>query len=446
MKKLVIMMSVGAMCFGLCACDATGFDPDAIQEATRSVQEVTETVSEMETYVDEIRDSVQEGIDNTNAAMEWYTTEAWANNPWISTPITEEQVEGLIEAGQKEINAYIGENAVYGVLNDDDIDFFNDYFAKEEFNGFLLSTYEKPEACDAKTALIRNESIIEELDRKEKKEYEGKDITGKISEENIDNILGSVLGINNSQLTRPVRLSGDSGNKYLYIDKSEDCRKLICNGGFYYNNIYLVMMRDEKADTPFALTAMTKLDDGSMRIYMNYWSEDMDDVDWDGSFLYDLYDMMQNSDLKNIISIPGIEGSISLGEAVDEMEAFGLSGKNLEDAAELISGAKDEAKTYMQSFKGYDVYYSDIDPKELGNYVVSQIDITSGDFKTAEGIGIGTTLEKLKETYGDGIEARLSGGKKQLMYERGKYNMLFIINKAGEIEEMTMFLSDQLQK
>lgn len=447
MRKLIIMMSLGIMCLGMTACEGVNIDPTAIQDATRSIEEVTETVNEMESYVNEIKESVQVGIDNTNAAMEWYKTEAWADNPWISTPITEEQVEGLIEAGQKEVNAYIGENAVYDVLSDEDIDFFTEYFADESVNGFLLSTYEKPEACDAKAALIRNESVIEELDRADKKKDDSSDYTGKISEENIDKILKSVLGIDCTELERPLKLKEvTEGERYLYIEKSADCRKLVCNGGFYYNNIYLVMMRDEKADTPFALTALTKLDDGSIRIHMNYWSEDMDRVDWDGSFLYDLYDMMQESDLMNIISIPGIDGNISLGAAVDEMEGFGLAGKSIEDAAELISDAKDEAKIYMQSFKGYDVYYSDIDPEAVGNYVVSQIDITSGDYKTAEGIGIGTTLDRLKETYGDGIEARLSGGRKQLMYERGKYNMLFIIDKGGKIEEMTMFLADQALK
>ena len=309
-------------------------------------------------------------------------------------------------------------------------------------NGFLLSTYEKPEACDVKAALIRNTSVIGELDSKDKKDEDVSGYEGKISEEDINGILKSVLGLDNSQLNKPLKLSDD---KYYYVDETAECRKLVCNGGFYYNNIYLVMMRDEKADTPFSLTAMTKLDDGSMRIYMNYWSEDMDKVDWDGSFLYDLYDMMQDSDLRNILSIPGIKGNITLGAAVDEMEGLGLSGKSIEDAAKLISDAKDKTKTYVQSFKGYDVYYSDIDPQALGEYVVSQIDITSGDFKTAEGIGIGTTLEQLKKTYGEGIEARLSGGRTQLMYERGKYNMLFIVDKAGNIEEMTMFLADQLK-
>ena len=138
MRKLLIMMSLGIMCMGLSACEATGIDPTAIQDATESVKQVAETVNEVETYVDEIKESVQEGIDNTNAAMEWYKTEAWADNPWISTPITEEQVEGLIEAGQNEINSYIGENAVYDVLSEEDMQFFADYFADESVNGFLF--------------------------------------------------------------------------------------------------------------------------------------------------------------------------------------------------------------------------------------------------------------------------------------------------------------------
>ena len=445
MRKLMTAMSVGIMCLGLCACEGAEFDSSAIQDASRSIEEVTETVNEIETYVDDIQASVQEGIDNTNAAMEWYKTEAWADNPWISTPITEDQVEGIIEAGQKEINSYIGENAVYDVLGDEDIAFFTDYFADESMNGFLLSTYEKPQACDVKTALIRNKSIIEELSASDKEKKGASELEGRISKENIDGILKSVLGIDNSELDKPLKLSGDGEDEWLYVDEIADCCKLICNGGFYYNNIYLVMMRDEKEDTPFALTALTKRDDGSFMIQMNYWSEDMDDVKWDGSFLYELYDMMQDSDLRNILSIKGVNGNIALGVAADEMKGLGLSGKSIEDAAKLVSDAGDDVKTYVQSYKGYDVYFSNMDPEAVGDYVISQIDITSGDFKTAEGIGIGTTLDKLKETYGDGIEARLSGGRKQLMYDRGKYNMLFIIGKSGKIEEMTLFLNEAVK-
>ena len=51
-------------------------------------------------------------------------------------------------------------------------------------------------------------------------------------------------------------------------------------------------------------------------------------------------------------------------------------------------------------------------------------------------------IEKIKEIYGEGIEARIAGGKKQLVYEMGKYNMLFIINKSGKVGEMNIFLAD----
>ncbi len=88
------------------------------------------------------------------------------------------------------------------------------------------------------------------------------------------------------------------------------------------------------------------------------------------------------------------------------------------------------------------MYYSNLDPEAVGEFVVSQIDVTEGDFKTAEGIGIGTGIDMLKETYGEGIEAMTSGGRKQLMYEMGKYNMLFMIDKAGKVSEMTIFLAD----
>ena len=51
-------------------------------------------------------------------------------------------------------------------------------------------------------------------------------------------------------------------------------------------------------------------------------------------------------------------------------------------------------------------------------------------------------IETIKNTYGEGIEAMISGGRKQLIYEMGKYNMLFITDKEGEVSEMTLFLAD----
>ena len=440
MRKFVILLSTMVFCAGLSACENIEYDPTAIQDATETIKNVTSSINEMETYVEDIQESVQAGIDSTNAAMEWYKTEAWADNPWISTPITEDEVEDIIEMGQKEVNSYIGDNAVYGVLTDRDIDYFTDYFADESANGFLLSTYEKPSACNANEVFARYDGIIEELNSSEKERKGASDIEGKISEKDINEVLLDKLGITNDELDNPLKLSKGSDVKYLYLDETMDCKKLVCNGGFYYNNVYLVMMRDKYDDAPFSLTALTKEDDGSVKIQMNYWSEDMKEVDWDGSFLYDLYGMMQDSDLKNIISIPGMEGELSLGSMVDA--ASGLAGVDIEDAAELVSDAKDKAKTYMQEFDGYEVYYSNVDPEKVGEYVVSQIDVTGGDFKTAEGIGIGSTIDDLKDKYGDGVITRLSKGREQIMYERGRYNMLFILGSDGSVEEMTMFLAD----
>ena len=171
----------------------------------------------------------------------------------------------------------------------------------------------------------------------------------------------------------------------------------------------------------------------------------MEGVNWDGSFLYDLYDLMQGSDIQRIINIPGFAGAdVSLGT---ELAADVLSGgKGIEEVAELVSDTKDKAKTYMQEFDGYEVYYSNLDPKAVGEYVVSQIDVTSGNFKTAEGAGIGTTVEQLKEMYGEGVKTRLAAGREQIMYAKGKYNMLFLIDKAGKVEEMTLYLNDEFGK
>ncbi|MCR5357653.1 MAG: hypothetical protein K6E63_09680 [Lachnospiraceae bacterium] len=440
MKKLMVLMVAGIVCMGLTACEGTEFDPSAISEVSRQVEEVTASVEEISEYVGEIQSSVQEGIDEANAVMEWYKTEAWANNPWISTPVTEEEVEGLIDAGQKEINAYIGENAVYDILSASDIEFFNEYFNDGRNNGFLLSTYECPEACDASQIFSRYSDAIEEVTDEDTED----DYAGKVPEEGVNATLLGNLGIENRELNTPLKFKKGSNGRYLFLDDVKDTVKLNCDGGFYYNNIFVIMMRAENQDTPFALTVLTKDDDGSVKIQMNYWSDDMEEVQWDGSFLYDLYDMMQDSDIQRVMNIPGFTGDVSLGAeiAADAM----TGGKGLEEVAKLVSDAKDEAKTYVQEFEGYEVYYSNLDPSAVGEYVVSQIDVSSGNFKTAEGAGIGTTVEQLKEMYGDGVITRLAAGREQIMYTKGKYNMLFLIDKAGKVEEMTLYINEEFNK
>ena len=446
MKKLVMLLSTGIMCLGLSACAGAEFDTGAIENMSKTIEDVSSTVNDMQSYIGEIQSAVQEGIDNTNAAMEWYKTEAWADNPWISTPITEDQVENIIEAGQKEINSYIGENATYDILREDDIAYFNDLFNSPDSNGFLLSTYEKPEGCNAYEVLKRDSEIIKPLDIEEKDKKGASELVGRISAEDINDVLFAHLGLENSDLKEPAKLSKNSGEEYLYLDEQLECRKVACNGGFYYNDLYIVMMQEEGSDAPFSLTALTKLDDGTIRIHMNYRSDDMAEVDWDGSFLYDLYDLMQDSDLKNIISVPGFDGEISLGTVMDKASAMGVSGEDALKAAKLISDVKDNAKTYVQEFDDYSVYYSNLNPNDVGEFIVSQIDITSDNYKTAEGIGLGATIDDLKETYGEGVTAGYLRGKKQLMYEKGKYNMLFTIGKTGEVEEMSLFLADDEPK
>ncbi|MCR5507898.1 MAG: hypothetical protein K6F34_04340 [Lachnospiraceae bacterium] len=435
MKKLILMLTAGIVCIGLAACNTEQLDPSVISDVTRTVDEVSDSVEEISGYVGEIRESVQQGIDEANAVMEWYKADAWANNPWISTPVTEDEVEGLIEAGQQEVNSYIGENAVYDVLSADDMEFFNVYFNDESVNGFLLSTYERPEACDVMEVFRRDTGVMEELGREDDKDG----YVAKIPEDAVNDALFNTLGISNKDLDQPVRFSGKTGNRALYIDEMLNTVDLVCDGGFYYNDIYVVMMRKVGDDLPFALTVLEKDDNGQVRISMNYWSDDMEDVNWDGSFLYDLYDMMQDSDIRNIMSIPGLGGlDVSLGSSID-IDAL-ADGQN--KIKGMIVDAKDGAQTYMQQFDGYEIYYSDLDPSSVEDYVVSQIDVTSGGFTTAEGAGIGTSVSELEEIYGEGIVTRLAGGREQVVYERGKYSMMFFIDKAGEVEEMTIFLTD----
>ena len=446
MKKLFLCLSVGLICSGLCACDGTGFDLAALEETTKSIgeasetiEQVTETFGEIEKSVSQITESMQQGVDSTNEFMDWYKNDAIPDNPWIKPPITDEEVENAIRAGQNLLMAYIEQNvdknSSYNILSEEDEDFFTQYFEDENINGFLLSTYEKPEDCNVYEALSRNSGIMKKVKSSEDAEAEG-----KISRKDVDAVLEAALGIDSDALTKPLEYKTYSDKEYLYIDEVKDCEKLICKGGFYYNNLYVVMMKEQDADSPFALSVLSKENDGNVRICVNYWSDNLENIDWNGSVIYGLYNEILNSDFKAVMSIPGVNGDISLGAALDAVA--GLKGKNIDKALELVSDEGDKIKTYMQEFDGYDVYYSDIDPKAVGEFVVSQIDVTGGDFKTAEGIGIGTGIETIKNTYGEGIEAMISGGRKQLMYEMGKYNMLFIIDKAGKVSEMTIFLAD----
>ena len=446
MKKLVLCLSVGLVCAGLCACNGTGFDPAALEDVSKSVEEasktigqVTDSFEEIEQYVSMIRNSMEQGVNSTNEFMDWYKNDAIPENPWINPPITEEEVRDAIRMGQNVLLAYIDSNvdrnSSYNLLSEEEEDFFTDYFSDEKVNGFLLSTYEKPEDCDAYKALSRNKGIIEELKSSDESEPEG-----RILKKDADLALEASLGIDSDSLSRSLEYKTDSDKDYLYIDEVKDCEDLICKGGFYYNNLYVVMMKAKDDDTDFALSILSKEDDDTVRVCVNYWSEDLENVDWTGSVIYGIYDEILNSDFKAVMSIPGVNGDITLGAALNAVG--GLKGKDIDKALELVSDEKDKIKTYMQEFDGYSVYYSDIDPEAAGEFVVSQIDVTGGDFKTAEGIGIGTDIETIKNTYGEGIEAMISGGRKQLIYEMGKYNMLFITDKEGEVSEMTLFLAD----
>ncbi|MCR4808063.1 MAG: hypothetical protein K5857_10380 [Lachnospiraceae bacterium] len=395
MKKLVLCISMGLVCMGLSACEGTGFDPAVLQETTetigqaaatieqasQTIDQVSESFGEIEKYVGQITESMQVGIDSTNAFFDWYENDAIPENPWINPPITDEEVQDAIMAGQREVMAYIEQNvdknSTYDALSQEDIDFFNEYFADDANKAYLYATYEKPDNYDADKAGAR----VEEA----------------------------------------------------------DC-DLICGGGFFYNDIYSVLMKPEDKEAPFAVNVLSKDEEGNVTIYANYWSDDLTGIDWNGSFIFYLYEQMLNSDIKAVMSIPGLGGDITLGSALDAVG--GLKGKAVEDALELVSDEKDKLKTYVQEFEGYDVYYSNLDPEAVGEYVVSQIDVTGGDFKTAEGIGIGSDIDTIRKTYGEGLEARISGGRTQLIYEMGKYNMLYILDKTGKVSEMTIFLAD----
>lgn len=387
MKKLIACISMGLVCMGLSACEGTGFDPTVMEETTRSIQEASRTIeevtasfNEMEQYISQITAAMQQGVDNTNNFVRWYENDAIPENPWINPPITEEEVENAIRAGAEEASKYI-----YAYLET-----YLDKNAKYDIIGdedieFFTDYFSDPEANRLLLCTYTNED-----ERK--------------------------------------------------IDEDAECKDLVCNGGFYYNDIYLIMMIERNANAPFSVTTLSKGDDGSVKVLHNYWSEDIKDIDFDESFLYEFYNEILDSDLKAVISLPGKGGNINLGSAFDMVS--GIGSKKIEDALELVSDKKDEVQTYVQAFKGYDVYYSNLDPEAAGEFIVSQIDVTGGDFKTAEGIGIGTDIDTLRSTYGQGIEAMLSGGKKQLMYGMGKYNMLFVIDKAGKVDEMTIFLAD----
>jgi hypothetical protein len=359
------------------ASEVIGQASETVEQASQSIEQMTESFGEIEQYVEQFTGAMQQGVDSTNSVMQWYTNYAIPENPWINPPITEEEVENAIRICQNEALAYIERSVDKNSTYD---------LISEEDAGFFAEYFEDK---DAKALLLSTYEKPEDRDTG----VDGEDYEGK----------------------------------------------LVCNGGFFYNNLYVIMMKPEEADVPFALTVLSKEDDGSVNIHANYWSENLENIDWSGSVIYELYDEMLDSDLKAVLNIPGLGGDITLGSAIDAVG--GLKGKDIDDALELVSDKKDKVKTYIQEFDGYDVYYSNLDPSAAGEFIVSQIDVKAGDFMTAEGVGIGTGISKTKKIYGEGLEAMMDDGRKQLMYEMGKYNMLFTFDKAGKVEEMTMFLA-----
>ena len=432
MKKLISIIIIGFIMTGLTACSGAEFDTASIAEMSGRIEEFSKSIGEIQEYVGEIQQSVQEGIDNTNAALEWYNTEAWAGNPYISSPISANQVENLIEIGEEEASKYIDDNAVYDALSDEDIEFFETYFNSPSKMGFLLTTYESPQDCDM-TKVLSYSDEYEPIDSTEVRARNGRYI-GKVTQARFERIVKENLGINADDLKNVVNYRVLSGKKYMYIKEALDKPTgLVCNGGFYYNDVYLLMMASKDNADSFAFTLLRKQDDDVV-ISMNYWSEDMGAVEWDGSLVYKLYDLMLESELPGLISVPGTFGDLSLGAEY----------KGSLNTAELLSKNDFDASTYVKQYDGYEVYFSNVDPddakKALDDYVVSQIVVTDGDYKTNEGIGIGSKLEDIIKAYGKGDEMRLSGGRKQITYENEKYGIIFTIDSDDSVIEMNIYL------
>ena len=319
MKKIIIALISSITAVSLCGCDGSQMNVDALLEAQDTLSTYADQLEEMEEYVGTIQDSVSEGVDSVNQLMDWYNNEAWAGNPYISSPISEEEVENLIEIGRDEAESYIDPNASYGVLTDEDIDFYTEYFMAPENYGFILSTYEKPEDCDVNQVFANGAGVETELTALEKKSKKLKDYASKIDKDDVEAILNKNLGIDSDALTTPIEYIESGDTSFLAIPEYDVTPlEYVCRGGFHYNDLNLIMMcTGDLGEPPFAVTIFTRNGE-DIKILKNYYSEDMEGLEFDGTFLYELYDLMQDSDVAAVMRIPADDGELYLGSVFEK--------------------------------------------------------------------------------------------------------------------------------
>ncbi len=428
----------------LCGCNAN-IDANTIQNFTDTVNQFAESVQSIQTDVNSVNDAISSSVENINTVMEYYNEEAFKDIPNVDTPLDEEDVNNLVAAGEEKVNElideYVPEDAVYDVLDEKDMDFFTEFFNAPAAKGFLLNTYEKPESCDLKVAFMNNEDLMS-----------GRSGKIKVSEDDVNEILMKYLGMKNKDMAEPLRFSKTKDGNMAEINAGSAADvEFYCNGGFYYNDIYAVMMCDAKVSDNFTFTVFEKISDEKVKIYMNYWSCDMLDVNWDGSMLYDLYDLMLSSCLPIDISDIDIAGMVS-NIPVDEIKSAieDISSENIEDVAKLVSSKTikgKEVNTYLKEFEGYEVYYKDVlnsAMDEVEDFIISQIVVTGDDYLTEEGISVGDSKKDVIAAYGKGHEIRLPGGKKQLDYELDDQTIVFTINREGDVEEICIYVPEEV--
>ncbi len=439
MKKRFLILICAVLGCSLCGCNGATIDMSSIESISESVSQFSESIENVGANMEQISEAVTKGVESSNSIMDWCNQDNVKEVSSIASSIDEEKVESIIQDGKEEaagyLDRYIDEDAVYDILSAEEIDFFSDYFNEDSANGFLMSTYENPNDCDL-TKVFSNGAGIENA-MEEDDEF-------VFSEEEINSVIGNHLGLTNAEMSSPLKFKASGSGAYTYVKKEDNSIDFVCCGGFHYNNVYLVMMCKNGSEDPFSLTVFEKINDYKIAIKMNYWSEDMSTVEWDGSFLYQLYDMMLNSNIISEIAnidVAGLADGIGLDYVTDAISS--VSANNIEKVAQFVGSERidgEEVKTYMQNLEGYEVYYtSALDALE--DYVVSQIIVTDKNYITDLGISIGDSKKMLELAYGKGKEIRLPGGRRQISYEMDDKEMQFTVDRSGDISEICIYMN-----
>lgn len=98
-------------------------------------------------------------------------------------------------------------------------------------------------------------------------------------------------------------------------------------------------------------------------------------------------------------------------------------------------------KTYMHKYDDFTLYTSNLNynlkDRKFDDYYITQITLKTPEFKTMRGVRIGSSIEEIKNSYGDLIQ-KISNDKSKVIYDFEDKELVFIIGVSNKVEEIIL--------